>query len=267
MGGHDMDQTTGFVLFGASNLEAGRSIHDALRRQGHDVSVSDSSRELLDLARRRAPAVVVLDDALESIGGQTLISLLRNICPESRIILLLPPGAQPDRELNQPFVCPLTSPVSDQELEVVISAALRDHRPTRLAAPPVIFCVDDDALFLKSLVRILRRRGYSVVGFDSPEKALEGIPIHKPSLVFIDVLMPGMNGLDLASELREEYGDKLPFVLLTARGSDQEIADGYRTGARYYITKPCEPERVLNIADYLVGNLGPRERDVIGSKL
>jgi CheY-like chemotaxis protein len=262
-----MDPSNQSVLFGTPNPEASRSLRESLAGLGYDVSASASSRELLDMARRRPPAVVVLDDSLEAIGGQTLISLLRDISPEARIILLLPPGSAPDRELNQPLVCPLLSPVSDQDLGVVISAALRDHRPSRSAAPPVIFCVDDDSLFLKSLVRILRRRGYSVVGFDSPEKALEGIPIHKPSLVFIDVLMPGMNGLDLASELREEYGDKIPFVLLTARGSDQEIADGYKTGARYYITKPCEPDRVINIADYLVGNLGPRERSMIGSKL
>jgi len=267
MGGHGMDQSSAFVLFGATDLDATGPIREMLRRQGHDVSASVSSRELLEIARRRAPAIVVLDDGLEAIGGQTLIRLIRGVAPEARIILLLPPGAHPDRELNQPLVCTLISPVSDQDLGVVISAALRDHRPSRSAAPPVIFCVDDDALFLKSLVRILRRRGYSVVGFTSPEQALEGIPIHRPSMIFIDVLMPGMNGLDLAGELREEYGDKLPFVLLTAKNSDQEIAEGYRSGARYYITKPCEPSSVLNIADYLVGNLGPGERQLIGSKL
>jgi DNA-binding response OmpR family regulator len=263
-----MSETPAFVLFGTSDPDGTRSIRELLRRQGHEVFSASSSRELLEVARRRTPEVVVLDDALDPVGGQVLIEILRRDCPEARNVLLLGPGAHPDRELNQPLVCTLTSPVSEQDLGVVITAALRDHRPARAAAaPPVIFCVDDDALFLKSLVRILRRRGYSVVGFESPEKALEGVPIHKPSLVFIDVLMPGMNGLDLASELREEYGDALPLVLLSARSSDEEIADGYRIGARYYITKPCEPQRVVNIADYLLRNLGPRERELIGSKL
>jgi len=262
-----MDETPGFVLFGLTDLDACSSTRELLRRQGHDVFASASSRELLEVARRRTPAVIVLDDGLYAVGGQVLIGLLRETCPEARIILLLPPGSHPDRELNQPLVCTLASPVSEQELGVVIFAALRDHRPARAAAPPVIFCVDDDALFLKSLVRLLRRRGYSVVGFESPEKALEDIPIHKPSLMFIDVLMPGMNGLDLASELREEYGDSIPLVLLSGKTSDEEIAEGYRTGARYYITKPCEPERVVNIADFLLRDLGPRERDLIGSKL
>jgi DNA-binding response OmpR family regulator len=262
-----MDDSPAFVLFGMADLDGTSSTREILRQQGHEVFASSSSTELLEVARRRTPAVIVLEDRLDSVGGQVLIGLLRASCPEARIILILAPGSHPDRELNQPLVCTLASPVSEQDLGVVISAALRDHRPARAAAPPVIFCVDDDALFLKSLVRILRRRGYSVVGFESPEKALEDVPIHNPSLVFIDVLMPGMNGLDLASELREEYGDSLPFVLLSAKSSDQEIADGYRTGARYYITKPCEPDRVVNIADYLLRDLGPRERELIGSKL
>jgi len=263
-----MDDKNPFVLFGTPDLDATSSLRDSLRRQGCDVSASASSQELLEIARRRAPSVIVLDDSLESVGGQVLIRLLGGICPEARIILLLPEGTHPDRDLKQPFVCTLISPVPESDLGAVINAALHDHRPARpSAAPPVIFCVDDDALFLKSLVRVLRRRSYSVLGFQSPEEALEGIPIHKPSMIFIDVLMPGMNGLDLASEIREEYGDTIPIVLLTAKNSDAEISEGYRTGASYYITKPCEPDRVLNIADYLVGNLGQAEKELIGSKL
>jgi DNA-binding response OmpR family regulator len=261
-----MSEHPAFVLYGIADPDGSRSTRELLRRQGLEVFESASSRELLEVARRRTPEVIVLDDCLDTVGGQVLIGLLRAVCPEARIILLLAPGTHPDHGLDQPFVCSLASPVSEQDLGVVISAALRDHRPARAAAPPVIFCVDDDALFLKSLVRILRRRGYSVVGFESPEKALEGVPIHKPSLVFIDVLMPGMNGLDLASELREEYGDAIPVVLLSARNSDQAISDGYRAGARDYITKPCEPQRVVRIADHLLRDPGPHERELTGSR-
>jgi DNA-binding response OmpR family regulator len=114
-------------------------------------------------------------------------------------------------------------------------------------------CVDDDVLHLRSLERILRRRGYSVVGFDDPERALEAIPVAKPDLLFLDILMPGMSGLDFAEQVREQFADTLPVVLLTARGSDREIADGYRKGATHYITKPCDPRTVVGIADYLLG--------------
>jgi len=258
-----------FVLFGTPGLEWSELLQHRLRKQGIDVVNCTTSEELLEVARRRAPGAVVLDDGLESVGSPVLVSLLRGICPNVPVILLLPPGSKPDREQEKHLgpICSLVLPVSEQEFGVVIASALGNRGPTQAASPPVIFCVDDDPQFLRSLVRILRRRGYSVIGYDNPEKVLEGIPIHNPALVFIDVLMPGMNGLDLASELHEEYGDTLPFVLLSAKSTDQEISDGYRSGARYYITKPCEPDRVLNIADYLVGKLGPGERELLESKL
>lgn len=258
-----------FVVIASPDREWSDALQHRLRKQGIEVFACTTSQELLDVARRRAPHVVVLDDGLESVGGQVLIRLLRGACPEVPVVLLLPAGSKPDHNEQQHLgpVCSLVLPVSDQELGIVIASALAARGPSSPANSPVIFCVDDDPLFLRSLVRILRRRGYSAIGYDNPEKVLEGIPIHNPALVFIDVLMPGMNGLDLASELREEYGDTLPFVLLTAKGSDQEISDGYRSGARYYITKPCEPDRVLNIADYLVGKLGPGERELLESKL
>ena len=262
--------TAPFVLFATTDLASSQAVRDRLRHQGADVTACASSQEFLEVARRRRPDVVVLDDELESVGGEVLIRLLRSLCPAVPVILLLPQGSTPDGDAHQHLgpLCTLVSPVSEQDLGLVISSALQGRGSSpAAAAPPVIFCVDDDPLFLKSLVRILRRHKYSVIGYDNPDEALEGVPIHKPSLIFIDVLMPGMNGLDLATELREAYGDQIPFVLLTARSDDTEIAEGYKSGARYYITKPCEPDHILNIADYLVGDLGPRERELLGSKL
>lgn len=258
------------VLFGDSDLERTQVVRENLRRRGVEVAASRSSSELLALAKQQCPDVLVLDESLQDMTDPFLVGLLRNQCPQARIILILPPGSHPDRESQKHLepVCSLVSPVSEEILSTVITSALQGSDPARAAArPPVILCVDDDTLFLKSLMRILRRRGYAVIGYDNPEQALEAIPLHHPSMVFLDVLMPGMNGLDLASELRGEYGDSLPLVLLSARSSDQEIADGYKTGARYYITKPCDPDQVLKIADYLVGNLAPRERKLLGSQL
>src|SRR5207244_722807 len=114
-------------------------------------------------------------------------------------------------------------------------------------------CVDDDRRFLDGLARVLRRHGYAVASYDNPEKAMEAVPIVNPTMVFLDVLMPGMSGLDLASELREEHGDSLPLVLLSARASDADISDGYRSGATCYLTKPCDPEALIDLAKSLVG--------------
>ena len=195
-----MADAPAFVLFGTPGLEWSELLQHRLRKQGIDVCNCTTSAELLEAARRRSPRVIVLDDGLESVGGQVLVRLIREVCPEVPIVLLLPPGSKPDRDEQNHLgpICSLVLPVSDQEFGVVIATALGNRAPAKPATPPVIFCVDDDPQFLRSLVRILRHRGYSVIGYDNPEKVLEGIPIHNPGMVFIDVLMPGMNGLDLA---------------------------------------------------------------------
>lgn len=265
-----MIERQSLVLFGDSEPHRMGNLLDQLRQQGTAVLMSSSSRELLDLARHAQPDVIVLDDRLESVGDQVLVGLLRIHCTQARIVLLLPPGSHPDRERQKHLdpVCSLVCPVSDSDLSAVITSALRVVQTPHLQErPAVILCVDDDVLFLNGLVRILRRHGYAVIGYDNPEQALEAIPIHHPALAFIDVLMPGMNGLDLVSELREEYGNSLPIVLLSGRSTDEEIAEGYRSGARYYLTKPCDPDKVIKVTEYLIGNLGSAERKLLGSQL
>ncbi len=254
------------ILFGSVEANGLESIRERFSRAGHRVLTTGRSDELLELAQRGHPDVVVLDDDLDALGGEVLIRLLRESCAHSRVVLLLPPGSPPNREglRHMGPVCTLVSPVSEENLRGVIEAALEQPGSNPAPLPRVILCVDDDTVFLRSLVRILQRRNYSVISYATPEEALQAIPIHNPAMAFVDVLMPGMNGLDLASEIREEYGTTLPVVLLSGRTSDEEISEGLRSGARYYVTKPCDPDRILDIADALVGSSNSPARPVPG---
>jgi len=236
----------------------------SLRQQGMRVSASSRTRDLLDQAERQCPDVVVLEEGLETMGCEVLVRLVRQRSPGARIILILPevPRVDPESLRHLDLFRYLRPPVSGADLLDAIRGALREGpRTDAKRGAPVIMCVDDDRRFLKCLVRILRQGGYTVTAYDDPEQAIEAVPLVNPSLVFLDVLMPGMNGLDMASELRQDYGDTLPLVLLSARGSDAEISEGYRSGALYYVTKPCDPADLIKIADTLVGNT-PVARDV-----
>jgi DNA-binding response OmpR family regulator len=250
-----MTENSGTVLFGSVDLDLREQLRERLQDQNLRILATSNSSEFLELARRGRPDVVVLDEELESLGGELLIRLLRQSCPRARVILLTKPGTHPDptglRHLGP--VCSLASPVADSDLAKVVALALQDQGGAASPRPPVVLCVDDDRLFLKSLARILRRRDVVVLSYDDPDEAREAIPVHNPAMAFVDVLMPGMNGLDLVSELREEYGDGLPVVLLSAKSSDEEIGQGMQAGARYYVTKPCDPDRILQIADEILG--------------
>jgi DNA-binding response OmpR family regulator len=252
-----MSGKPGTVLFGSVDLDANQHLRDRLESDGLRVVSTSNSAEFLDLARLGQPDVVVLDDELESLGGEMLIRLLRQTCPRARVVLIRPEGSHPDqtglRHLGP--VCSLVAPVADTDLAKVVALALQDQGGLASPRPPVVLCVDDDRLFLKSLARILRRRDVVVLSYEDPDEARAAIPVHNPAMAFVDVLMPGMNGLDLVSELREDYGPGLPVVLVSAKSSDEEIGQGMLAGARYYVTKPCDPDRILQITDEV---LGPR---------
>jgi len=259
-----MSTNAATVLFGSADLESSRIARERLRRDHLRILATNNSAEFLELARRVNPDVIILDDTLESLGGEMLIRLLRQPCPDARIILLLPPGSHPDQKNLRHLgpVCSLVSPVADLDLVKVVALALQDQGGSASPRPPIVLCVDDDRLFLKSLARILRRRDVVVIAYDDPDEAREAIPVHAPALAFIDVLMPGMNGLDLVSELREEYGATLPVVLLSAKSSDEEIGEGMRAGAYGYLTKPCDPDRILQITDEVLG-IGLHSREAL----
>src|SRR5262245_25292557 len=89
-----------FVLFGTTAPDSNQALRDKLRHQGTEVVACASSQEFLEVARRRAPDVVVLDDELESVGGETLIRLLRALCPDVPVVLLLPAGASADHNAH-----------------------------------------------------------------------------------------------------------------------------------------------------------------------
>ena len=105
--------------------------------------------------------------------------------------------------------------------------------------------MDDDRAFLAGLARLLRQRGYRVAAFDNAEEALQAIPLKRPDLLILDVMMAGMNGFQMLEEIREVYGARIPILLLSGLDSDRSLADGFRKGATSYLTKPCAPASIL----------------------
>jgi DNA-binding response OmpR family regulator len=109
-----------------------------------------------------------------------------------------------------------------------------------------VICVDDDPLFLQSLARVIRRQGYRVLSYTEPEVALEELPLVKPDLVILDVLMPGLSGFEVLGELRQYYPAEIPVVLLSAQDGDARFAEGRKHGAACYLAKPCAPDVLID---------------------
>ena len=114
--------------------------------------------------------------------------------------------------------------------------------------PKRLLVVDDDASLLMAVSETLRAEGYVVVTARRGAEALVRVVERTPDLIISDIRMPGMDGYQLARNLRSTPHTRLiPVVFLTAK---DEIADriaGFRSGVDAYVTKPFEPEELLAI--------------------
>ncbi|MBI3964976.1 MAG: response regulator [Chloroflexi bacterium] len=116
-----------------------------------------------------------------------------------------------------------------------------------------IVVADDEADIRRLIAFTLRRRGYLVLEASSGDAALELIRAERPDLVVLDVMMPGLTGLEVAQALAlDPTTAGIPVVMLSARGQVTEVEAGIASGARTYLVKPFIPQELAaRIADIL----------------
>ncbi|RLC08788.1 MAG: DNA-binding response regulator [Deltaproteobacteria bacterium] len=112
-------------------------------------------------------------------------------------------------------------------------------------AARTILAVDDEEDILELLDYNLSKEGYRVLRVASGEKALDIASSEKPDLIILDLMLPGLDGLDVCRKLKVDRNTSgIPIVMLTAKGEEADIVLGLELGAEDYVTKPFSP-RVL----------------------
>ena len=110
-------------------------------------------------------------------------------------------------------------------------------------APAHVLVVDDDEGISAALRRALEYEGLRVSLAKDGYAALDEIRRHAPDLVVLDLMLPGMNGLEVTRRLRA--GGALPIIMLTARGEETDRVVGLELGADDYVTKPFSPRELV----------------------
>src|SRR5215813_8719849 len=120
-----------------------------------------------------------------------------------------------------------------------------------------LLIVDDEAhirMLIGQTLEELEDEGVNFFTAENGEQALEIIQQEKPNLVFLDVMMPKMNGMEVCRRVKKELQFKDVFiVLLTAKGQEMDRQRGQEVGADVYMTKPFDPEAILNKAKQVLG--------------
>jgi len=120
-----------------------------------------------------------------------------------------------------------------------------------------ILIVDDEAhirMLIEQTLEELEDEGVEFLTAENGEIALEIIQKENPKLVFLDVMMPKMNGMEVCRRVKKELELKDVFiVLLTAKGQELDRQRGQEVGADVYMTKPFDPEIILSKAKEVLG--------------
>ncbi len=109
-----------------------------------------------------------------------------------------------------------------------------------------ILIVDDEPNILVVLEYLIRQQGYRVLRANNGTEALKVIEKEKPSIIVLDVMMPEMDGFELARRIRrDERFDDIRIIFLTAKGTEADQFEGYANGGEVYLTKPFDNEELV----------------------
>jgi DNA-binding response OmpR family regulator len=109
-----------------------------------------------------------------------------------------------------------------------------------------ILVVDDEPNVVRTLTFVLKKEGYDVASAANGEEALVQAREFKPSLMFLDVMMPGKNGYEVCQELKSDAGTRdIHIIILSAKGQEADKEKSLSSGANEFITKPFSPIEVV----------------------
>ena len=116
-----------------------------------------------------------------------------------------------------------------------------------ITAERSVLIVDDEKKISDVLRSYFEKAGYSVETAESGTQAIELFERHAPSLIVLDLMMPGMSGEEVCKTLRKK--SRVPIIMLTAKSEEESILEGLGIGADDYVTKPFSPKQVLARAE------------------
>ncbi len=233
-------------------------LQNVFTRRGYQVISATSGREGLSLFRTDAPRVTLLDLRMPEMDGLTVLKEIRAIDPHAPVIIL--GGGATDVQENHARALRVTDFVrKGLSLDILVEAVNRvSQLPAQASATPIpphnghaiqqieesVLVVDDDPLVRDLLVQFLSLRGYRTLGVKDGDDALRMVEDVPPDLILLDMIMPGMAGIEVLQALREkEYRGGI--IIMTGSHNEELLEDAWALGPQEVLVKPIDLERLL----------------------
>jgi adenylate cyclase len=191
----------------------------------------------------------LLEDEVREAGREEYVADLQKVRAAARRALELMDESFPATDAGEP---PVFREPTDDPPPVVSEPAALATLPLRPPAEPIepgsvsLLVVDDNELNRDMLSRRLGSRGFKVEVAEGGQQALDWLERQDFDLVLLDVMMPGLSGIDVLKRVRERWPESdLPVVMATARDATEDVVEALRLGANDYVTKPLDFAVVL----------------------
>jgi DNA-binding response OmpR family regulator len=120
-----------------------------------------------------------------------------------------------------------------------------------------VLVVDDEPTIVEVVARYIERAGYETYEAGDGPEALRLAELHRPDLVVLDVMLPGLDGIEVLRRLQERPGKRVAVILLTARGEENDRLVGLRHGADDYVVKPFSPAELVARVEAVMRRISP----------
>ncbi len=224
------------VLIVDDDRAAAWLLKGALLGSRHRVHVAFDAEGALAMARERRPDLISVDLQMPAPSGAELVEILRHD-PDTRKIPIMVVSGAGDRAPATGADAILNKPVSVARLRETALSLISEAGNLRRR----LLIVDDDAAIRLICREVLEAHGFLVREAEDGANALVEARRFRPDLVLVDVMMPAMDGFELARRLRAERETALiPLIFVSARGQTADKVRAFKLGAEDYLVKPFD---------------------------
>ncbi|HEY9880925.1 MAG TPA: response regulator [Leptolyngbyaceae cyanobacterium] len=137
-------------------------------------------------------------------------------------------------------------------------AKLESNGLTPTEANPLIACIDDSLMICQSMGQVVKAAGYDFISIMEASGAIKTLLMRRPSLIFLDLVMPDTNGYEICSQLRKiTLFKETPIIILSGNDGLVDQVRARLLGATDFLSKPMEPVVILNIIQKHLGQVAP----------
>ena len=235
-------------------------LQSSLRQHGHEVFTAYNGREGVASFHQRRPRFTLLDLNLPDINGLEVLKRIRQIDPQSAVIILT--GCATEQLERQARNLGITDfLIKELSFDVLLGAVQRAMQEPAMPAgspripagtvgvPPTlkekqsILVVDDEQQLCDILTQYLSRHGYRVLSAQDGPTALSLAERERPHLIVLDINMPGMNGVEVLRKLRAKHYEGGVMMLTGVRDEDL-LKEVLELGSIDIVGKPADLERI-----------------------